>query len=164
MTVTVVVLYAFQAAAGTVYTALGLLTGLFMAGLAAGAAAGGRFLAPRPGSAGIVAAGATLLFLVATGPAMVALLGHPFLIAAWAALGGAVTGAAFPAMLAAASGGGDERAVAGAIESADHLGAAFGAFVVGVIWLPVHGLVVTCLLLAALQAAALIGLILPGRS
>lgn len=95
---------------------------------------------------------------------MVALLGHPFLIAAWAALGGAVTGAAFPAMLAAASGGGDERAVAGAIESADHLGAAFGAFVVGVIWLPVHGLVVTCLLLAALQAAALIGLILPGRS
>jgi spermidine synthase len=163
MGVTVVTLYAFQAAAGTVYTALGLLVGLFMAGLAAGAALGWRRLAPGPARAGPAAAGAMLGFLLASGPVLAAVLGQPWLIAAWATLGGAVTGAAFPALLSVAAGGGDERRFACAIESADHLGAAFGAFVVGVIWLPVHGLVVACLLLAALQAVALIGLLPPGR-
>jgi len=163
MGITVVTLYAFQAAAGTVYTTLGLVVGLFMAGLAAGALAGGRWLAPRPALAGIVATGAMLVFLLATGPVIGALLAHPWPIVAWAALGGAVTGAAFPAYLSAASGGGDERRVAGAVESADHLGAAFGAFAVGVIWLPVHGLMITCMLLAAFQAAGLVGLLLPSR-
>jgi spermidine synthase len=162
MAVTVVTLYAFQAAAGTVYTSLGLLVGLFMAGLAAGAGFGGRFLAPRPALAGPAAAGAMLAFLLATGPVLGAGPGHPWLIAAWATLGGAVTGAAFPALLSVAAGGGDERRYAFAIESADHLGGAFGAFVVGLIWLPVHGIAVACLLLATLQALALIGL-LPGR-
>ncbi len=163
MAITVVTLYAFQAAAGTVYTTIGLLVALFMAGLAAGAAVGGKWLAPRRGLAGPVAVGAMLAFLLATGSVIGAILGHPWLIASWTALGGMVTGAAFPALLAAAAGKGDERRVAFAIESADHLGAAFGAFVVGVIWLPVHGIANTCLLLAALQAAALVGLVLPDR-
>jgi predicted MFS family arabinose efflux permease len=53
--------------------------------------------------------------------------------------------------------GNDERLAAGTMESADHVGAAFGALVTGIVWLPVFGLVATSLMFAALKAASLIG-------
>ncbi|MBW2277734.1 MAG: hypothetical protein JRF63_09600, partial [Deltaproteobacteria bacterium] len=49
MAAEIVVLYAFQAASGRLYTGLALLSGLFMAGLAAGAYLGHRLLTRRPG-------------------------------------------------------------------------------------------------------------------
>ena len=83
------------------------------------------------------------------------------LIAAWSAVAGVVTGAAFPALLAvcAERRGGDERRAAARIEAADHLGAAAGALVTSVIWLPVYGIGPTCLMFAALKAASFLGLV-----
>lgn len=157
----VVVLYAFQAASGQLYTGIALLVGLFMAGLAAGAYAGRRLLARKLARAGLLADAAALLLMLVSGPVLAWAIDLPAVIAAWSAVAGAVTGAAFPALLAvcASPRGGDERSAAGWIEAADHLGAALGALAASVIWLPVYGIVATCLLFAALKGASLLGLI-----
>jgi spermidine synthase len=161
MATEVVVLYAYQAASGQLYTGLALLVGLFMAGLAAGAFLVRRVLDRAPRWQGLVVDGAALSLLLASGPALSGALQLPWLIAAWSAVAGAVTGAAFPALLALAARtrGGDERRAAARIEAADHLGAALGALVTGVIWLPIFGITRTCLLFAAIKAASLLGLI-----
>jgi spermidine synthase len=165
MAAEVLVLYAFQAASGRLYTGLALLVGLFMAGLAAGAYLGRRMLTRRPGRGAIVAEIAALLMVGATGPVLALAIDLPWIIAAWSGVAGAITGAAFPALLAlAAEGrGGDERRAAARIEAADHLGAALGALITSLIWLPAYGIVATCLLLAAFKAASLGGLLLGTR-
>jgi len=53
---------------------------------------------------------------------------------------------------------GDERRAAARIEAADHLGAALGALITSLIWLPVYGIVPTCLMFAAFKVASLLGL------
>lgn len=159
MAVEVAVLIAYETAAGTLYTGIALLTALFMAGLGLGAYAAMHLVPRRPAIAGIVADAAVLALLLASGPLLANAAGAPALIAFWSLSAGAVTGAAFPALLgrAAAPAGGDERRAALAIEAADHLGASLGALVTGAIWLPVFGVARTCLLFAALKAAALLG-------
>ena len=103
--------------------------------------------------------------LLATGPILGAALSHEWLAVIWSVVAGAATGAAFPAFLAvvARERGADERASAAPIEAADHLGAAFGALVTGVVWLPAYGLMTTALLFAGLKLAALAGSIAAAR-
>jgi spermidine synthase len=157
----VVVLYAFQAASGRLYTGLALLIGLFMAGLAAGAYCARRWLVRKPAAGSVIADCAALLLMLASGPVLSLAIDLPWVIAAWSSIAGLVTGLAFPALLAitASRRGGDERRAAAVIESADHLGAAGGALITGVVWLPVFGIVSTCLMFAAFKAASLIGLV-----
>jgi spermidine synthase len=165
MAVELMVLYAFQTAAGVLYTALAGIVGAFMAGLAVGAALGSRALgAGKPGSA-IAADLITLALLLATGPVLGAAFEHAWLAAIWSVVAGAATGAAFPAFLAVVARvrGADERVSAAPVEAADHLGAAFGALVTGAIWLPAYGLVRTALLFAALKLVALFGSIAAAR-
>jgi predicted membrane-bound spermidine synthase len=165
MAVELMVLYAFQSAAGVVYTALAGIVGAFMAGLALGAAVGARALGDGKPRAAIAADLVALVLLLATGPVLAAALDRAWLAALWSVVAGAATGAAFPAFLAvvARARRADERASAAKIEAADHLGAAFGALVTGVVWLPVYGLVTTALLFAALKATALLGSIAAAR-
>jgi predicted MFS family arabinose efflux permease len=113
----------------------------------------------------VIADIAALATLLATGPVLAWAVDHPALIAAWSSVAGVMTGTAFTALLgrAAAEADGDERSAAAAIESADHLGAALGALVTGVIWVPVFGITATCLLFALLKLASLAGLILPRK-
>jgi spermidine synthase len=165
MAVEMLILYAFQTAAGVLYAALAGIVAAFMAGLGLGAIAGMRALR-GPGHRGAVAAdAAVLVLLLATGPVLGAALERAWIAVAWSALAGSVTGAAFPAFLAAAarSLGADERASAGPIEAADHFGAAFGALVTGLVWLPLYGLASTALLFAALKATALAGSVAAAR-
>jgi spermidine synthase len=165
MATELMILYAFQTAAGVLYTALAGIGAAFMAGLAVGATLGSRALGDgRPRSV-IVADAAVLALLFATGPILGAALERAWLAAIWSAVAGVVTGAAFPAFLASVARrrGADERASASPIEAADHLGAAFGALVTGVVWLPVYGLSITALLFAALKGAALAGSIAAAR-
>jgi len=165
MAVELMVLYAFQTAAGVLYTALAAIVAAFMAGLAAGAAVGARVLGGgRPRSA-IAADLVVLVLLLATAPILSAALDRAWLAAIWSAIAGAATGAAFPAFLAvvARGRGGDERASASPIEAADHLGAAFGALVTGVVWLPAYGLAATALLFAGLKLTALLGSLASAR-
>jgi spermidine synthase len=159
MAVEVAVLIAYETAAGTLYTGIALLTALFMAGLGLGGYAALRLVPRRPAVAGVAADAAVLALLLASGPLLALAADAPALIAFWSLAAGAVTGAAFPALLgrAAAPADGDERKAASSIEAADHLGASLGALVTGAIWLPVFGVARTCLLFVALKAAALLG-------
>jgi len=166
MAVEIVVLYAFQAASGRVYTGMAAIVGVFMAGLGLGAHLGRRLPRGLSAAGGAVADGAVLALLLASGPALAAAASAAWLAVAWSALAGAVTGAAFPVLigLAAARRAGDERRLASSFEAADHAGAALGGFATGVIWLPVWGIETTCLLLCGLKVAALAGQILGIRS
>jgi len=170
------ILFSYQARAGALYGRIGMLTALFMLGLAIGGLATTR-AAQAPAAAAHrclagAAAGAFLFSLVvpavlggaipgagsATGPA--ADLLHGALLLA----GGLVTGALFPAaagvLLAARPG---PRATAADLEAADHAGAAVAALAAGVVLVPVLGLAGTGWLLAALQGTALAGVLLAVR-
>jgi spermidine synthase len=142
-----------------VMAGIAAIIALFMAGLAVGALVGKRFLGSRSRSAGMICDVLALAFLLATGPFLVAFHDYSLPVAAWSCAAGLVTGVAFPVFLRAAAmaHGNDERLAAGTMESADHVGAAFGALVTGIVWLPVFGLVATSLMFAALKAASLIG-------
>jgi spermidine synthase len=159
MAVEIVVIYVFQIASGQVYTGLALLVALFMAGLAMGAFIGRRYLSKGQVLHGVFADLGIVVLLVLTGPVLSASFDAPWIVAAWSALAGIVTGAAFPALLnlAAQNREKDERKAAPAIEAADHIGAAFGALITGVIWVPVYGITTTCLLFAVLKTASLLG-------
>lgn len=157
----VIILFTYQSIEGTLYTGLALLVALFMAGLAAGAVIGRRYIGAGRRWDGLLAELGVLLFLLGSAAGLTVLLVSAAVPLLWSVLAGVVTGAAFPALLgiAAAHRRGDERRAAAAIEAADHLGAAFGALVTGVIWLPVYGIAVTCLLFAAIKGLSLLGLL-----
>ena len=152
------VMIAFQSTFGTLYLTAALLSGTFMSGLACGAVLGRRF--PAAGVLRQIATAdvALILFLAASASVLGAGTHSAFLFYVWSLVAGAITGAAFPAFLgfAARDRGEDERLVAARIEGADHLGAAFGAFVLGIVWMPAYGIAVSCLLLALLKLEALL--------
>jgi spermidine synthase len=158
-------LLAFQSRFGDLYWLVGLLNAVFMAGLALGGAAGARLLprlADPPRAALAVAAalagGALLLPLVLDAAAAA---GSAWTFGALAFALGAGAGVGFPAAggLAAAGsgvGGRSAGALAGALDRADHAGAALGAVTAGVVLLPVLGRAATCQVVAAAVAVPLL--------
>ncbi len=166
MAVEIVVLYVFQAASGQLYTGLAVLVALFMAGLAGGAHWGRRDLAAGRLRGSLFVEIVMLVVVVASGWVMRASIDCAPVVALWGVVVGIVTGASFPALLgrAALKNRGDERQAAASIEVADHLGAAWGALVTGVIWLPVFGIMTTCLLLACFKIISLMTMLLAGTS
>jgi len=171
-------LFSYQTSAGALYGRIGILTALFMTGLAAGATI-------MRGAASADAGRARLGLLSTTGAALLfacllgLVAGHLGSLAGgsvWLPIGlhgallllaGAITGAVFPAAVGACLESGDDAArAAGAVESADHAGAAPAALLVSVLLIPMLGLGGTAWLLAALQAIALASVALtpePGR-
>jgi spermidine synthase len=165
------VLFAFQTCAGTLYGWLGLLTALLMFGLATGARA-------MPGAAlsevvalrrlrlaaafALLCAAALALALGSVGR----LEGSPFplLLAAHGALlllAGLATGALFPAAAGVLlAGGGTPRDAAGRLEAADHLGAGIAALLGAVVFIPTLGLVRSAWLLVVLEALGLAGVVI----
>ncbi len=156
MASSVVILYAFQAASGEVYEWLAVLIALFMAGLAGGAFVGRQRLAKGRFGDALIADAVVLGFLLASGPLLTACLASPAVICAWSLVAGVVTGISFPVFvgLAATGEGADERKVASAIEATDHVGAAFGALVTGIVWLPTLGITTTFLLFSGFKVAS----------
>jgi predicted membrane-bound spermidine synthase len=154
----VAIMSAFQAAFGTLYSDIALLTCMFMFGLTIGAVAGRQYLVSGRRGDLVIADTLFIMYLLMTGPLLKVGANHIGVFFTWSMLAGTITGAAFPAFLGLAAQGSnrDERTVAATIETADHLGAAFGAFVTGVVWLPAFGIAVTGLLLAALKAVSMI--------
>ncbi|MBI2839912.1 MAG: hypothetical protein HYX75_16480 [Acidobacteria bacterium] len=160
-------LLVFQDIFGYLYQEVALLVALFMSGLATGAEVARRH---RAGTEDLtvrwralrhsdIASFVFSCVLLTTLPLLVkAGSGWP----AWAAiatlllLAGVTTGAQF----AAASSlyqhlAGDVRVAAGAVDAADHLGAALGALATGVLLVPLLGLAGTALIVAVLKAASL---------
>jgi hypothetical protein len=98
----------------------------------------------------VLAAGGTLSLLIAGGIAIrFPFVTVPLLLIA----GGALTGAAFPALIALS--GLDVRRGAGIAFAADEVGAAAAAVIVGIIAIPWAGLTATALGLAFLSLAAI---------
>jgi hypothetical protein len=140
----------WQATRGSVYSEIGALTAVFMAGLAAGAGLACTWHAPARRLPLVLAAGAVLSFLIASGIAVrFPLAVVPVLLIA----GGGLTGAAFPGLTALS--GRASRRGAGIAFAADEAGAAAGALVVGIVAIPWAGLTATALGLAVLSLAAI---------
>ena len=140
----------WQATRGSVYSEIGVLTAIFMAGLAGGSGLACRWSQPARRLPLALAAGAVLSLLIAGGVAIhFPLAAVPaFLIA-----GGGLTGMAFPSLTALS--GLASRRGAGIVFAADEVGAATGALVVGIVAIPWAGLTATAWGLAALQIAAI---------
>ena len=120
----------------------------------AGVAAGG-WVSHRSGRAAralpwIMVAGAGLSLLLATGVAVRAPI---FLVPAFLAGGGILTGAAFPG-LGELAGRGSGRRGAGLAFAADEMGAAVAALVIGTVAIPWVGMTATAVGLAVLGLAA----------
>jgi spermidine synthase len=157
-------LFSFQTRAGALYGHLGLLTALFMLGLAAGAAsmrAAAHFASRALPIAAAAAFGyAVLLALVlpflgslAESGTLLTLVAHGGLLL----LAGLVTGAVFPAAAATLVGEGQGAGeAAGRLETADHLGAGLAALFGAVVFIPALGLTRSAWLLVALQGLAVI--------
>ena len=150
---------------------MSLLYPLFMAGLAAGAWWSKRSLGRREGASRsillvfeVAILALCILLPIAAGPAghiVTAIPGGRYLLIALLGAAGFATGAQFPQAVALYLGGRGEAvgAGAGAIDCADHIGAALGAALTGVILLPVLGLWATAMLLACLKAASAVVLL-----
>jgi len=168
MTLAVVILFAYQMLHGTVYAGVSLVITASMAGLAGGGALGNRWLArwtgtqPPPAARRLLAllsaggaACAGLLWLIVQLPAPAPAAVFPLLTLAV----GGLAGIAFPlavACLPAASG-----QSAGQLYAADLVGGCLGAGLSTILWLPLLGILHTCVLVALVGLTCL--LVLVGR-
>lgn len=161
MALEMMVLYTFQNTYGSVYQAVGLILGLFMLGLAAGAHAGDRlagagnpvrrFTAGLWMLGGFALAAPILLFL----PRLTDL--PAFDISACAAVNfaaGCLVGGIYPLAVAAAPPEPDDGHSAGILYGSDLLGGCVGALVVSASILPLAGFFNTALFCAALCIGA----------
>jgi len=140
----------WQATRGSVYSEIGVLTAVFMGGLAIGAAIANRWPRPERHLPAVLFAGCIVSALIAGGIAVmnpiVAI--PPLLLSA-----GLLTGLAFPGMTALVHS--KTRRRAGVVFAADEAGAASAALVVGVFAIPWAGLTAIAIGLAILQLAAI---------
>lgn len=157
----VMVLYRYQSSSGVLYVGLALIVALFMAGLAAGVFAATVSGLLKTRRRGLAADGLMLVILIIT-PLILTNNLPSWSIALWSLVAGAATGVAFPVFVAVAGSrrsGGETRSV-GLVEVADHFGAAFGALVTGIVWMPVLGVERTCLCFGLIKAASMAGQLL----
>jgi hypothetical protein len=133
----------WQATRGSVYSEVGALTAVFMAGLAGGASVSSRWSRPSRQLPVVLTLATLLSLMIAAGIAIeLPLVAVPTLLIA----GGGLTGSAFPG-LAAFSDQGTRRS-AGIAFAADEIGAAAGAVLVGMIAIPWAGITATAVGLA----------------
>ncbi len=142
---------AWQTTRGSVYAEIGVLTGLFMAGVAAGGWFGLRQHRWVSAIAWIIGGGVLVSLLIATGAPTSA---PSLLVPAFLIVGGAMTGAAF-GELGTLAGDGSARRGAGIAFAADELGAAAAALIIGTVAIPWVGTTATAVGLALLGLAAI---------
>ncbi len=166
MSVSVILMYSFQSAVGYLYGGIGLLVAVFMAGLAAGGRAGGRRAAGGR-EEGLLLALEVMLLLFCLGllaalplfgsgvfapPALTSLLAAVLMFT-----GGVLTGAEFPVASALYVGQGKKLGKgAGMVDAFDHCGALAGAFLTGVLVVPVLGILPACLLIAVVKGTGVL--------
>ncbi|MEN8163692.1 MAG: hypothetical protein ABFS37_06160, partial [Acidobacteriota bacterium] len=153
MTWYLLLLGAWQGSRGAVYSEIGALTAVFMAGMVTGSAWSRRW--PEPGR--------SLLFLLPMAAFLSWLIGSPLpsshasvVIPLLLACGGLVTGAAFAGTALLAKGPKDEIGIGRAF-AADEAGAALAALIVGVIGLPLLGTRTMATAAAMISLAAVVG-------
>ncbi len=153
MTWYLLLLSAWQGTRGAVYSEIGALTAVFMAGMVTGSAWSRRWTEPDR----------SLLFLLPMAACLSWLIGSPLpsshasvVIPLLLACGGLVTGAAFAGTALLAKGPKDELGIGRAF-AADEAGAALAALIVGVIGLPLVGTSTLATASAVICLAAVVG-------
>lgn len=150
----ILLMHAYQTRHGSLYLHVGLLSALYMAGLAAGAAGLAALLArrspPNPADCATPSSRQTTVLqgtLILAHTALLALIGcwpehawHPAAFGVAFLLGGLCAGGYFPLAAARLAEAGIETGRAGGrLETADHLGAAAGSLLAGLLLLPLLG-------------------------
>jgi len=148
LSVSLVILIAYQSAFGSVYERIGLLTAVFMAGTAAGARFGRDTARPLALLTGLEAS-AVVLFACAP-----VFFKHEALFLLLNGLTGALGGAVFSAAIAL-QGGGDPAGPAGRLYGLDLAGSFLGALLSAMITVPLIGLYPAVLLVVLLKLASL---------
>jgi len=183
MALEIVLIFVFQGLYGYVYTKMGLIMAAFMLGLVLGAPSGRLMAAGKRSPAWLGLVGVELALLacallvpklaglsVSPGAAERWLAGYEILIYVAVIVVGWGVGAEFPLVNRLYCDAGGTLGTATAITDAtDHLGAAAGALLVGVVLVPVLGMAASCAALAALKLAGLLLiasaiLTMPGRA
>ena len=174
MVIQVVLILTFQILAGFAYLQLALIIALFMAGLAVGTlvvAAAGRwqerrrvFRAFAVVQAGVTAAPVLLLLFFSPAAAglreVISPAGASWLFSGMSLLAGTLGGAHFSlAALASAAAGGRLERAGGKLYALDLAGAAGGAFVTGLVVLPVYGVPSTLVILSLASLACLLAIL-----
>ncbi len=166
MAIEITLLYTLQILYGYVYGLVGLAIGIFMFGLVLGAALMNKYLGaqspsqpPPQGFKILFALDISLAMFATTLPWVTGLLQAPALhdvaqmiLFCLVGVTGVIGGLLFP--LAAFVRLNDQASAAGAaaaVDTADHVGAAVGALVTGVVLVPVVGLAGTCLVVALMK-------------
>jgi spermidine synthase len=160
-----VLTFSYQSLFGSLYRELGLIVAAFMGGLVVGGVWINRRLTKRPGTSGFLGVVMLVLAVFTAALPWIQLPASLGILPLWAGqilllflvlAAGVGTGVVFPlsSHIAVLSGRSLAR-TAGTLDAVDHLGAALGAFLTGVVLVPVLGRTTTCLLLAL--ACALIG-------
>ncbi len=164
----ILLIFAFQSLYGYIYTKIGLIVAAFMLGLVLGAPSGRMMASVRRrwiawgAMAGLELA---LLAVILTLPSLLGIIERhdvgifrETLIYIVVGIVGWIVGGEFPLInrLFRDADGGDGGTAAAITDSADHMGSAIGAFVMGVILIPVFGIGASCFLMAVLKCVGLL--------
>jgi len=153
MTWYLLLLAAWQGTRGAVYSEIGALTALFMAGMVGGSWWSRRWSDPDRSLLFLLPVAAGLSWIIGSGlPSSWSAVPVPLLLTA----GGLVTGAAFAGTATLAKGNSDKLGIGRAF-AADEAGAAIAALVVGVIGLPLLGTSIVATASAMICLAAVVG-------
>jgi spermidine synthase len=165
-----VAIYMYQNLYGYLYQEIGLLIAVFMAGLALGAPIGRRLVRhSRPSSVlvGLLVSAvlSALLFPLVLQVVAEAELERNAGVIIYGGLifvTGILVGSVFPVAVAVLTreGNGAIGRPVGFVDAADHLGGALGAFLPGVVFFPLFGVMWTCVLLAVGLACVALGFLL----
>jgi Na+-translocating ferredoxin:NAD+ oxidoreductase RnfG subunit len=155
-----VLMYLYQSAFGSIFLHVGLLSAIYMLGLAAGSAASARLLAGSTRRSAWLPVCAILLQVILYGGMTLlgAKVGQAVFAAAFA-LSGLLGGVYVPVAARRLKAAGLPHDTAGAgIEAADHIGGAVGGLVTGLLLIPVFGTTYGLALLTLLLLTNLIAL------
>lgn len=153
MSMEILLIFIFQSLFGYIYMRIGLIVAIFMAGLVAGAATGRRLCTRKASQVRRAVLGTEiLLLLLALGMPLFLKVPSEIMIYCTVFIVGWAVGTEFPLGNRIYTDAGGRMAAAASItDASDHLGAALGAFVMGVVLMPVFGILYSCLILAAVK-------------
>jgi spermidine synthase len=173
MALEIILIFAFQNIYGYVYEKIGLIIALFMFGLAAGSSLSNRMILQKTAQKTartdwikilIYLEGAIILYAsiipIILNQLSFQFVGSEYLFMLLVIIAGVLTGFEFPIasklyFLCKR----DSGVTAGMIDSADHAGAFAGAILTGILFVPIFGVVKSCIIIAVLNLMSLLFLI-----
>jgi spermidine synthase len=169
MALEIILIFSFQNIYGYVYEKIGLIIALFMFGLAAGSSLSNRMLLQKTSRDDwiktLIFLEAAIIFYAGIIPIILSQLsfqfvGSEYVFMLLVVIAGMLTGFEFPIssklyFLCKR----DSGVTAGMIDSADHTGAFFGAILTSVLFVPIFGVVKSCIIIAVLNLVSMLLLI-----